>query len=152
MLAMEEERHSIPIRSGEGASASPVEAGGVLARRPGVGWPNREVLLRAPLVDIHESEAGLLLEADVPGTSEKGLTIHLEHNVLSLRARVETTVPEGAKPLDQEYQPLDFERSFILSDEVDRGRITAELRDGVLKVWMPRAEKSVTRVIEVRTD
>lgn len=143
---------SIPITPRVEGPDRPDEPASLPARRAGFGPPARGLIVRAPLVDIHETEAGLLLEADVPGTSEKGLTIHLESNVLSLRARIESTVPEEAKPLDQEYQPIDFERSFILSEEVDRGRITAELKDGVLRVWMPRADRSLMRVIQVRTD
>lgn len=109
-------------------------------------------LVRTPLIDIFDTGNGLLLQADVPGTSEKGLTIHLEHNVLSLRALVENTLPPDARPLDQEYLPAHFERSFILSDEIDRAGITAELRDGVLSIWMPHADKSLTRLIEIRTE
>jgi HSP20 family molecular chaperone IbpA len=147
-----DEAHPIPIRSGGDRSDRQTDPAGLPARRPGLGLPARNAVVRAPLVDIHETEAGLLLEADVPGTSEHGLTIHVENNVLSLRARVESTVPADAKPLDQEYQPTDFERSFILSDEVDRAGISAELRDGVLRVWMPRADRGQMRVIQVRTD
>ncbi|GIW87272.1 MAG: hypothetical protein KatS3mg108_1596 [Isosphaeraceae bacterium] len=147
-----DDAHSIPVRSGEVAQSGRPEPAGLPARRPSSGTPARNLEVRSPLVDIHDTEAGLLLEADVPGTSEQGLTIHVEHNVLSLHGRVESTVPESAKPLDQEYQPIDFQRSFILSDEVDRSRITAELRNGVLRIWMPRAERGQMRIIQVRAE
>lgn len=149
---MMNEGHSIPIKTGAQNPPDPSDPPNLPARRPGSGSLLRNSVVRAPLVDIHETEAGLLLEADVPGTSERGLTIHVENNLLSLHARVESTVPEGAKPLDQEYPPADFERSFILSEEVDRSRITADLKDGVLRVWMPRADRDQMRVIQVRTD
>jgi HSP20 family molecular chaperone IbpA len=44
----------------------------------------------------------------------------------------------------------DFDRSFILSDDIDRSLVSAELKHGVLRVWLPRAERSVTRRIDVR--
>src|SRR5262245_56231782 len=87
-----------------------------------------------PPIDIHEGPDGLILEADLPGVAEKGVNIQLEDNVLSLRAHVTSPAPEGARTLHQEYQVGDFYRSFILSDEVERGRISAELRNGVLRL------------------
>src|SRR4051812_39404779 len=82
-----------------------------------------------PLIDIHEGADGLVLEADLPGADENNLKIELEDNVLSLFARVSSPVPEGARVLHEEYRVGDFVRSFILSDEVERGKITAELKN-----------------------
>jgi HSP20 family molecular chaperone IbpA len=104
-----------------------------------------------PPIDIHEGPEGLVLEADVPGVEEKDLTVQLEDNVLSLHATVSPGVPEGARPLHEEFRVAAFARSFILSDEVDRARIAAELRHGVLRVVLPRAERAQTRRIEVRS-
>jgi HSP20 family protein len=106
---------------------------------------------RSPLTDIYEGDGGLVLEADLPGASEKTLTIHLEHNVLTLRAIVEPAVPPEARLIQQEYPGGDFERAFILSDDLDRSRITAELKNGVLRIWLPRLERLNARVIAVRS-
>jgi HSP20 family molecular chaperone IbpA len=107
---------------------------------------------RTPWIDIHETADGLVLEADIPGASEQTLTIHLEHNVLSLQAGIEPAAPLNARLIQQEYPVADYERSFILSDDVDRSRISAELRNGVLRIWLPRAERTLTRRIQVRGD
>jgi HSP20 family molecular chaperone IbpA len=104
-----------------------------------------------PLIDIHEGPEGLVLEADLPGVSEERLSIQLEENVLSLYARVDSPVPEGARVLHEEYRSGDFYRSFILSDEVERTKITAELKNGVLRLILPKAERSRTRRIEIKT-
>jgi len=104
-----------------------------------------------PPIDIHEAPDGLILEADLPGASEENLTIQLEDNVLSLHARVPSPAPEGARPLHEEYRVADFFRSFILSDEVERGRISAELKNGVLRLVMPKAERAKTRRIEIKS-
>ena len=103
-----------------------------------------------PLIDIHEGPAGLVLEADLPGAVEDGIAIQLEDNVLTLHARVEPTVPPGARLLHEEYRVAPYQRSFILSDEVERGRITAELKHGVLRVHLPKAERARTRRIEIK--
>jgi HSP20 family molecular chaperone IbpA len=104
-----------------------------------------------PPIDIHEVADGLVLEADLPGVSQNNLTIELEDNVLSLRAKVDSPVTEAARVLHEEYRPGDFYRSFILSDEVDRSRISAELNNGVLKLTLPKAERARTRRIEIKT-
>jgi HSP20 family molecular chaperone IbpA len=102
-----------------------------------------------PLIDIHEGPDGLVLEADLPGVAEDALTVQLEDNVLSLHARVQLPPVEGSRVLHEEFRPGEFVRSFILSDEVDRSRITADLRNGVLRIVLPKAERTRTRRIEV---
>jgi HSP20 family molecular chaperone IbpA len=104
-----------------------------------------------PPIDIHEAPDGLKLEADLPGATEQSLQIQLEDNVLSLYAKVDSPAPEGARLLHEEYRLGDYRRSFILSDEVDRERIAAELKNGVLTLVLPKAERARTRRIEIRS-
>lgn len=108
-------------------------------------------VLHTPLIDIHEGPEGLILEADLPGASESSVNIQLEDNVLSLHARVDQPAPEGARLLHEEYRVGDFYRSFILSDEVERSRIRAEYRNGVLRLFLPKADRVKTRRIEIRS-
>jgi HSP20 family protein len=104
-----------------------------------------------PLIDIHEGPEGLTLEADLPGATESNLSIQLEDNVLSLHARIDSPAPEGARLLHEEYYVGDYYRSFILSDEVDRDRITAELKNGVLRLTLPKADRARARRIEIKS-
>jgi len=106
---------------------------------------------QTPLIDIHEGPEGLILEADLPGVAEGHVSIQLEDNVLSLHARADAPAPEGARVLHEEHRPGDFYRSFILSDEVERSRISAELKNGVLRLTLPKAERAKTRRIEIKT-
>ena len=105
----------------------------------------------APPVDIHDSPEGLTLEADLPGATESNLHIQLEDNVLSLYAKLDSPAPESARLIHQEYPVGDFHRSFILSDEVDRDRITAELKNGVLRIFLPKADRARARRIEIKS-
>lgn len=104
-----------------------------------------------PPIDIHEGPEGLTLEADLPGATERNLRIQLEDNVLSLYAKIDSPVPEGARLVHEEYRLGDYHRSFILSDEVDREQITAELKNGVLRLTLPKAERARTRRIEIKS-
>ena len=115
---------------------------------PGGGEPEQRLLFNPP-IDIHESDDGLILEADLPGVSLETLDLQVEDNKLTLFGRVTSTLPEGAMPAHQEYQVGDFLRSFILSDNVDHERITAKLNNGVLRVELPRTERTEPRQIKV---
>jgi HSP20 family molecular chaperone IbpA len=103
-----------------------------------------------PPIDIHEGPDGLLLEADLPGATEQNLQVQLEDNVLSLYARIDAPAHEAVRVLHEEYRLGDYQRSFILSDEVDRERITADLKDGVLRLFLPKAERARVRRIEIK--
>ncbi len=143
---MNNNNRSIPVAvdrptAGEGKSplSTPMEA------------PGPPEVFFTPPIDIHEGPDGLILEADLPGATEKSLNIQLEDNVLTLHAHVPSPAPEGARPLHEEYQVGDLYRSFILSDEVERSRITAELNNGVLRLTLPKAERAKTRRIEIKS-
>ncbi len=114
--------------------------------------PAAERRLSAPPIDIYETEEGLVLCADLPGVTAEGLELQVQDNKLTLFGRVTADVPEDAKLLHQEYHVCDFLRSFILSDEVDHDRISAKINNGVLEVFLPKAERPEPRRIQVRTD
>lgn len=102
-----------------------------------------------PAIDIHEGPEGLILEADLPGVDDSSLRIDLEHNVLNLQARLVRPLPEGAVLLHEESPITGFFRSFILTDDIQKEAIRAELKNGVLRLILPRAERAHSRRIEV---
>jgi HSP20 family protein len=113
---------------------------------------DHERYLCKPLIDIYETDEGLVLHADLPGVSIKTLELQVQDNKLTLFGRVGSLVPAEARPVHQEYVVADFVRSFILSDEVDHEHITANMTNGVLKVILPKAAKAKPRRIEVNAD
>jgi HSP20 family molecular chaperone IbpA len=138
-------QRTIPVAMGRRNEESPDHAGAVTAE----AVPMQPTT--TPLIDIHEGPDGLILEADLPGVTEDSLSIQLEDNVLVLHAKVPSPFPDGARILHEEYRVSDFYRSFILSDEVERSRIAAELKNGVLRLSLPKAERARTRRIEIKS-
>jgi len=109
-------------------------------------------LVFTPPIDIYETDEGLVLHADLPGVSVDSLELQVQDNKLTLFGQVEPSVGANAEVLHQEYQVGNFLRSFILSDDVDHGRISAKLNNGVLKVFLPKPPKTEPRRIEVDGD
>ncbi len=103
-----------------------------------------------PAVDIFETDKALILLADLPGVKAKDLTIDLKEGVLALSTHVD--LPEGSDEafILTEYQTGNYYRKFNLSDVIDQSKIEAELKDGVLRLTLPKVEAAAPRKIEVR--
>ena len=102
-----------------------------------------------PAVDIVETPDELLVLADMPGVTPEGLDIRLEGDVLTIGGQPTAAEYEGLKPLHVEYSVGGFHRRFTLGETIDRERIKAELRNGVLRLHLPKAERAKARRIEV---
>ncbi len=105
-----------------------------------------------PAVDIIEQKDRTILIADMPGTDEKSVDITLEKNVLTIYGKVEPLVPEKHGLVFSEYGIGDYHRAFTLSNEVDRNRIEATVKNGILKLVLPKAEAAKARKIAVRAE
>lgn len=102
-----------------------------------------------PAVDIYESEAGLTLVADMPGVGIDGVSIDLDKDQLTIRGTVPNGV-QGQPVLLREYSVGDYYRQFNLSNAIDRNRIEASMKDGVLTVVLPKVDAVKPRRIEIK--
>ena len=102
-----------------------------------------------PVVDIFETPAELVVLADMPGVIPEGLDVRLEGDVLTIDGRPKSDDYEGLKPLHVEYNVGGFHRRFTLGEAVDRDAIRAELKNGVLALRLPKAERAKARRINV---
>lgn len=105
-----------------------------------------------PDVDIVERKDDIMVTADLPGVDEKTLDITLEKNLLTIYGRVESAVPERHRLAYSEYGVGDYQRTFTLSDEVDKEKIQATMKNGVLRLILPKAEAAKTRKITVSAE
>ncbi len=101
-----------------------------------------------PPVDIYETPEGLVVLADIPGVGQDDLDVRVDHNLLTIRGHARHAAPH--KPVYQEYALVDHFRQFELSDKVDAGKITAELKHGVLVLHLPKADAAKPRQIAVQ--
>ena len=111
---------------------------------------NRRVYV--PKVDIIETQDAMVLYADMPGTDEKAVDVTVEKNVLTIAGTVNGKGFAGRSIAYAEYDVGDYERVFTISDEVDRERIEATVKNGVLKLILRKAPHAEAKKITVRTE
>lgn len=109
--------------------------------------PARRTL--TPPVDIYEENDTLVLTADMPGVRAEDLKLEVDGDVLHIHGAVRSEGRPG-EPFYFEYEPGDYARAFALGDDLDASRISATMKDGVLTLVLPKAEKAKTRKIQVR--
>ncbi len=107
-----------------------------------------EAIYIAPPVDIFENEDSLIVVADLPGVDKDGVAINVEDDILTIKGKAKYT--QLANVLRQEFTLQNYYRQFQLSDEVDQSKISAESRNGVLTIMMPKGEKSKPKQIKVK--
>lgn len=109
----------------------------------------REGAYFEPPVDIYETDDALVLTADMPGVRAEDIETDLRDNQLTISAQL--------RPLDgkwksvyQEYQPGHYWRQFRVGQQIDQTRISAEYKEGVLRLTLPKSENARPRRIQVR--
>ena len=110
----------------------------------------RDIRVFVPPTDIYETEDEIVLVLDVPGASADTIDIQLEKNVLTINANVDLSEPEGYVLNLAEYAVGDYQRSFRLTNEVDQAKIKAVVKDGVLRLHLPKAKNAKARKITVK--
>ena len=109
---------------------------------------SRRVFL--PKADIYETEKEIIILADIPGANDKTVDITLEKNVLSITAYIEPMRTSEHDIAYAEYEEGDYQRSFRLSDEIDRDKIEASVSEGVLRLRLPKSQEAATKKITVK--
>lgn len=103
-----------------------------------------------PSVDIFESDHDIVLLADMPGVQADRLSIDLRDNTLTLDGEVKPFEGKGEEDVIIEYEVGKYYRQFSLSEVIDQGKIDAQLKDGVLRLTLPKVEKAAPRTITVQ--
>ena len=121
------------------------------------GWPtfNRDFsrdndVAWIPRVDVNETDKEVTIEAELPGIDKKDVKVEIQNNVLTIsgeRKSEKKVEEENCYVAERHYGK--FERTFTLSDTVDSNKISAEYKNGVLKLSLPKTEKALPKEISV---
>jgi HSP20 family protein len=106
-----------------------------------------------PSVDIYENKDHIVLEAELPGMKRDDFELSVENNVITLRGERQFEKKDDSDNYHRvERSYGSFTRSFTLPQTVSADGATAEYRNGVLRVTLPKREETKARRIEIATD
>jgi HSP20 family molecular chaperone IbpA len=103
-----------------------------------------------PPVDVVEDGAGITLYADLPGVPKERLNVRVDADTLIIEGEMGMEMPRDMEATHVEVSVPRFRRVFSLSKELDTDHLSAEMRNGVLRVRIQKAEHAKPRRIEVR--
>ena len=110
-----------------------------------------------PPVDVYETEKAYVIEAEVAGYKQEEISLSVDKHVLTISATAlkkadneEHEKKEDKKYVLREISRPTFSRSFTLPDDVDEENIEAETKDGLLRVYIPKKERTQKGKIEIK--
>lgn len=105
-----------------------------------------------PATDIVEQEDGFHIFLDMPGVPKENLSIDLKEGEVVIEGLSNYAPPAGTSAHHAEFGAGRYARTFALSDAVDRNKIKAVLKDGVLNLFLPKAEAVKPRRISIESE
>lgn len=124
------------------------------ASRAGASDGQKESMALAdwvPAVDVLETDTEFQIRAELPGIEKEQVSLAVEEGVLTISGRREQEKEENGKryhKIERAYGS--FARSFTVPDIVDQHKVSAEFKNGVLTVRLPKSEKARPKSIEVK--
>ncbi len=109
----------------------------------------REMYEATPAVDIYENENEILLHADMPGVVKEDISVDIDNGTLSITG-VRKFETKGAATYE-EFSDVEYVRSFSVPQTIDVEKVEAELKNGVLRLHLPKSEMAKPRHIEIKT-
>lgn len=107
-------------------------------------------LVLRPPVNIFENASGIVVEADMPGVAGSGLNVSVDKGRLFVEGNALIESPQHMEPLYADVRSTRYQFSFALSRELDTGNVEASLKDGVLKLTIPKLPELQPRKVAVR--
>lgn len=120
----------------------------IMKREKSIPESSRKISTVAPLVDIYENEDEILLYADMPGVEKKDISVGIDNGRLSLGA---VRKLESAGTVQwEEFGDVELKRTFSVPQTIDVNKVSAELKNGVLHLHLPKSEAAKPRQIEIK--
>jgi HSP20 family protein len=108
---------------------------------------------RSPAVDVREKDGHYIIDAELPGVSEKELKLELKNGMLTLsteKKEEKGDKDEAGKWIRRERRESYFERSFELPEDADGDRIEAKFKDGLLTIEMPKKAEASPKLVQIK--
>jgi HSP20 family protein len=102
-----------------------------------------------PVTDIFETPEALTVVVEMPGVDRNSVEASVENDVVTIEGRIDFAKYEGMQPVYTEYNVGHYSRSFEISNRIDQSKISAEMKDGVVTIVLPKAEQAKPRKIQV---
>jgi len=110
----------------------------------------REEPALLPPVDVIEDVSGITLYADLPGVPKDRLDVHVEADTLTISGEMDVAMPQDMAATHAEVNLPRYRRTFTLSKELDPEKLTAELKNGVLRLRIDKAAHAQPRRVQVK--
>ena len=105
----------------------------------------------SPLVDISEDDKEYVIKAEIPEMKKEDIKLNVHNDVLTITGERKYEKEEKNKKYHRVERAYgSFMRSFTLPEDADGSKVTAEYKDGLLKVHLPKSEKAKPKAIEVK--
>ena len=124
----------------------PVQQKREVEKKPESTIPSRAFM---PNTDIFETDQALTVILEMPGVDKEKVDVNVENDILTIEGRIDYSKYEGLQPVYTEYNVGHYVRSFQISSKLEQDKISAELKDGVMTLVLPKAEKAKPRKIKV---
>ena len=112
--------------------------------------PESEAPALMPPVDVVEDASGITLYADLPGVPKDKLSVRIDGESLVIEGEIALEMPKNLEATHVEVSLPRYRRVFTLSKELDPERLSAELKHGVLKLQIQKAEHAKPKRVEIR--
>jgi HSP20 family molecular chaperone IbpA len=107
----------------------------------------QEIRRAVPLVDIYENDEEILLYADMPGVAKESVTVNVDNGKLEISG-IRNLKVTGSSSW-QEFGDIEYRRVFSVPQSIDVDKVNAELKEGVLKLHLPKTEAAKPRTIQI---
>jgi HSP20 family protein len=104
----------------------------------------------APRINLRDADDAFIVEAEVPGLGVDDIDVRATGESLTIRGERKESAPEGYSVHRNERRALRFSRSLALPARVDVAAVSAEVKDGILTVTLPKHPDVQPRAITVR--
>jgi len=111
--------------------------------------PRYEGSTMLPPVDVVEDASGITLYADLAGVTKDKLSVRVEADSLTIEGEVALLLANDMEASHAEVQSPRYQRTFTLGQELDREKVVADFKHGVLKLRIPKAEHAKPRKVEI---